>query len=330
MENKLYDNYKKSLEQKYNAVCFDIDGTLTVKKSKKIDDKAINMIIELLRKKIPVVFITGRGETGLNDLKQDIYKPIVECDDISENDLKRIYVLTNDGARLFYSDGISYKEFLSQSIYISSDDELKQLKEVDEILKKIQSNFFDLTYSKDFKTNAIINVRMILNTEDEKVIEKIYSAVNDIICSEQFKGIHLTRGFYKNKPVIQIGTATKDKAIERAEKIIGVPKDSMIRVGDCGDICGNDYLMLDCKQGYSVDKTSGSIDKCFPVFDKNGNILKGVSATLELINAAKILPTVCLENTNKSNNRFDFTLTKKIYSPSVKKCNYTVNREIEE
>ena len=31
MENMLYDNYKKSLEQKYNAVCFDIDGTLTEK-----------------------------------------------------------------------------------------------------------------------------------------------------------------------------------------------------------------------------------------------------------------------------------------------------------
>lgn len=141
MENKLYDNYKKSLEQKYNAVCFDIDGTLTVKDSKKIDSKAVNMIVELLRKKVPVVFITGRGETGFNDLKQDIYKSIIECDDISENDIKRIYVLTNDGARLFYSNGISYKDFLSQNIYISTNDELEQLKEVDEILKRIQSGF---------------------------------------------------------------------------------------------------------------------------------------------------------------------------------------------
>lgn len=319
MENMLYDNYKKSLEQKYNAVCFDIDGTLTVKDSKKIDNKAVNMIVELLRKKVPVVFITGRGETGLNDLKQDIYKSIIECDDISENDIKRIYVLTNDGARLFYSNEISYKEFFSQNVYISTNDELKQLKEVDEILKRIQNDFFDLTYSKDFKTNAIINIRMILNTEDEKVIEKIYGAVNDIICLEQFKGIHLTRGFYKNKPVIQIGTATKDKAIERAEKIIGVPRDSMIRIGDCGDIHGNDYLMLDCKQGYSVYKTSGSIDKCFPIFDKNGEILKGVPATLELINAAKILPTVCLESADKSNYKFDFAFIEKIYSPTIKK-----------
>ena len=49
---------------------FDIDGTLTIKDSKTIDDRAIDMIISLLKKKIPVVFITGRGEVGLDDLKK--------------------------------------------------------------------------------------------------------------------------------------------------------------------------------------------------------------------------------------------------------------------
>lgn len=72
-KNILFENYLKSLEQKYNAVCFDIDGTLTTESSKNIDDRAIGMIIDLLLKKIPVVFITGRGETGLEDLKRDIY-----------------------------------------------------------------------------------------------------------------------------------------------------------------------------------------------------------------------------------------------------------------
>ena len=35
---------ERSLEQKYNAVCFDIDGALTEKKSKSIDKRAITMI----------------------------------------------------------------------------------------------------------------------------------------------------------------------------------------------------------------------------------------------------------------------------------------------
>lgn len=42
MKNELYFNFKESLEQKYNAVCFDIDGTLTEENSKKL-------MIELLK-----------------------------------------------------------------------------------------------------------------------------------------------------------------------------------------------------------------------------------------------------------------------------------------
>lgn len=85
----------------------------------------------------------------------------------------------------------------------------------------------------------------------------------------------------------------------------------MIRIGDCGDLNGNDYSMLNCKQGYSVDKTCGSLDKCFPIFDKNGNVLKGVEATLELINTAKILPTVCLEKADKTKYKLNFAMTEK-------------------
>ncbi len=311
MIDELYYNFRKSLEQKYNAVCFDIDGTLTERDSKKIDERAINMIINLIKSKIPVVFITGRGENGLNDLKQDIYNIIINSDDITENDIKRIYVLTNDGARLFFSSSISFEDFLSKNVYITESNELEQLKKVDNIIKKINSNYFDVTYSTDLKTNTIINIRLIFNTNSTKIIEKIYDVICEIVFSNQFNGIYLTRGVYKDKSVIQIGTATKDNAIKKVEKIIGVPEDSMIRIGDCGDIRGNDYSMLNCSQGYSVDKTSGSIDRCFPIFDEQGNVLSGVDATLELVKKAKILPTVCLEKADKLNYKFNFAITEK-------------------
>ncbi len=311
MENKTYYNYKKSLEQKYNAVCFSIDGTLTEKNSKKIDNRAINMIIELLKKKVPVVFITGRGETGLHDLKQDIYDAIIISKNINENDIKRIYVLTNDGARLFFSTDISNKDFLEQSTYITTNSELEQLVMMNDMLKKIDNNYFDIMYSKDSKTDKIINIRLVLNTEDVEKTKKIYNNINEIICNNQFESIHLTRGFYKDKAVIQIGTTTKDKAIEKVEKLLGIPKNSMMRIGSCGDDKGNDYLMLNCNQGYSVNKTSSSDSSCFPIFDKNKNILKGVEATLELIANSKILPTVCLEKVDKKDYKYNFAKTEK-------------------
>lgn len=311
MSNELYYNFRKSLEQKYNAVCFDIDGTLTVKNSKRIDNRAINMIVELLKKKIPVVFITGRGETGLNDLKNDIYGAIVSSDNIAENDIRRIYVLTNDGARLFFSNNISFEEFLSENVYITTSDELEQLSKMDSIIKELNSDCFNVTYSKDLKTGTIINIRMVFNTNNSNIVEKNYETIKEIISSNQFEKIHLTRGFYKDNSVIQIGTTTKDKAIKRVERVIGVPEDSMIRIGDCGDVYGNDYSMLNCKQGYSVDKTSGAVDRCFPIFDENKNIISGVDATLELIKKSKILPIVCLEKADKLDYKFNFAIAEK-------------------
>ena len=309
-KNILFENYLKSLEQKYNAVCFDIDGTLTTKDSKNIDSRAIDMIIELLSRKIPVVFITGRGETGLEDLKRDIYFKIKTSKNITESDMKRIYVLTNDGARLFYSNEISQEEFLSKNIYITTNEELNELLIIEKMIVNIKnklknSDYFNISYSKDLKTEQILNIRMVFNTHDDNIINSIFDSINKYIKNNGLNGIYLTRGVYKNNSVIQIGTATKDKAIERAENIIGVPQNSMIRIGDCGDIRGNDYAMLNCNQGYSVEKTSGSYDSCFPIFDDYGNILKGVEATLQLVKSAKILPTVTLEKADKENYKYN-------------------------
>lgn len=317
MENKIiFENYIKSLEQKYNAVCLDIDGTLTMKKSKDIDPRSIRMIIELLRKKIPVVFITGRGESGLNDFKSNIYEFLKNNKNITEDDIKRIYVLTNDGARLFYSKFISSEKFLNENSYITTKDELKELLKVNNLVKKIKEKtnlgkIFDLNYSRDLKTQDILNIRMLFDIEDNKIVDMLFDNISDYIYNSNLKSINLTRGFYKDRNVIQIATTTKDKAIRRAEKIIGVPENSMMRIGDCGDFRGNDYSILNCNQGYSVDKTSGSINSCFPIFDKKGNIMTGVEATLYLINNAKILPAVCLEKADKLNYKYNFSKAEK-------------------
>ena len=221
--NILFENYLKSLEQKYNAVCFDIDGTLTTKGSKNIDDRAIDMIIELLARKIPVVFITSRGETGLDDLRRDIYLRIRNNKNITSSDMKRIYVLTNDGARLFYSNETSQEGFLGENIYITTEEELKQLLIIDKMLKEIKnksdiSDLFDITYSKDLKTNQILNVRMVFSTHDDGIINSIFDNIDKYIINNSLNCIHLTREVYKNNLVIQIGTAIKDQAIEITEK----------------------------------------------------------------------------------------------------------------
>lgn len=333
MNNKIYENYKKSLEQKFNAVCFDIDGTLTEVNSKKIASPAIKMIANLLNKKIPIVFITGRGETGLIDLKKDLIDTLILNYKISTNDLHRIFVLTNDGARMFYSEG---NDILLRDVYLTSNNALEELKYFDEKIVKYlnQSSLMELcniTYSRDLKNNKILNIRIVFNTINYDIINSIYDSIKKFIEKNNLHNIHITRGVYKDNIVLQIGTAKKNEAIIQAEKIIGIPQNSMIRIGDCGDVRGNDFSMLNCEQGYSVDKTSNFENSCFPIFDDDGNILKGINATLYLINHAKIIPTVCLEHADRIKYTHDYALTeKKILegrNKYLKKYNDIVNRK---
>lgn len=318
LDKKLIRNYKLSLEQKYNAVCFDIDGTLTEKDSKKIDERAIEMIADLLKRKVPVVFITGRGEMGLNDLKNDVYLKLKNIYQVSNNELCRMYALTNDGARLFFNrkNVNDNDSIFSNNLYISTENELNQLKLFnDTVVKRLKdstiSDICSITYSKDLKTKTILNIRIIFNIDDKKLIDSVFDIIDEIIKTDKLDSISITRGIYKDKNVIQIGTSKKSKAIEKTEKIIGVPKNSMIRIGDCGDKMGNDYSMLNCEQGYSVDKTSEDINSCFPIIDEKNQILKGVEATIYLVKHAKILPTVCLESAIKNNYVYEYSKVEK-------------------
>lgn len=308
-KEKLYDNFKKSLEQKYNAVCFDIDGTLTIPHSKKVDERAVEMIANLLERKVPVVFITGRGEVGLKDLIMDIHNELLNKYKLNFKDLKRMYALTNDGARLFFTTTNDNNNIFNESIYISSQDQLKQLQLFNENIMKILkdrslNNLCKVTYSEDSKNKGILNIRIVFESKNDKIINDIMCIIEEVKKNNKLNELVLTRGIYKDNIVIQIGTAKKNMAIEKVESIIGVPRNSMMRIGDCGDLKGNDYSMLNCEQGYSVEKTSGDLNSCFPVFDDNGNILNGVEATLFLVKKAKLLPTVCLEKANRS----DFSL----------------------
>jgi len=165
INEELQKNYKKSLEQKYNAVCFDIDGTLTEDNSTKIDSRVLPMLANMLKKHIPVVFITGRGETGLNDLLSDIIYDLKNKYNVSEKQLLKMYALTNDGARIFMTSNDSTQLF-NISEYISHKQDFNELEELNKkIIALLNSStlndYCKITYSIDSKTNAIINIRLI-------------------------------------------------------------------------------------------------------------------------------------------------------------------------
>ena len=311
VNEKLKENYRKSLKQKYNAVCLDIDGTLTEEDSKHIDKRVIALIADLLQKRVPVLFITGRGETGLNEMLKEI-EPVLRNEyNLDNNHMSRMYALLNDGARLFKTTGKS-KRIFDDREYLASAENFDFLKyfnnEIKEYFYRTKlRDYCDITYSFDSKDNRIVNMRFNLKTNDKKIIERIYNIIEELI-RDSYPSLTITKGIYEGKVKIQIGTVMKDYAIEKAERLIGVPKDSMLRLGDCGSITGNDYSMLNCAQGFSVKETSGKVDCCFPVMDNNYNILTGVEATIFLLKNAKILPTICLESADKDYYKKEYSL----------------------
>ena len=323
INDELIKNYKSTLNQKYNAVCFDIDGTLTETNSTKIDSRVLPLLAELLNKHIPIVFITGRGETGLNDLLKEIIVDLQKNFGITNKQLSRIYALTNDGARIFMTNDT--KKLFDINEYISSNEDILMLNEINKKLINLIKNtslekYCNISYSVDSQNNNIINIRLSILTTEESIINEIINIINKIIQESNNKNINLTIGMHAGKQVLQIGTTKKSVAIEVAERIIGIPKNSMLRIGDCGDINGNDYSMLDCPQGFSVDRRSEENDHCFPVIENN-KILKGVDATISLLKQAKLIPTICLEHATEE----DYT---KAYAKIERKMNFGKNKNI--
>ena len=207
------------------------------------------------------------------------------------------------------------KQLFNINEYISSKEELIKL---DELNKKIITlldsailkGHCKITYSVDSNTNAILNIRLIILNNNLELGSQIIQIINSLIRDLNNSNLNLTIGMHNGKQVLQIGTATKDKAIQVAERIIGIPQNSMLRIGDCGDQFGNDYSMLNYPQGFSVDKTSGAVDKCFPVIE-NGKIITGINGTLALLKKAKLLPTICLEHAIESEYAREYAKTEK-------------------
>ena len=314
ISEELLNNYQKALHQKYNAVCFDIDGTLTEDNSTKIDSRILPILASMLKKHIPIVFITGRGETGLDDLLKDIVYDLKNKYNVTEKELKKLYALTNDGARIFMTSNSS-EQLFNINEYISSKEDLIKLDELNKrIVTLLDSSTLKehckITYSVDSNTNAIINIRLMILNNNLEFGSQIIKTINSLIRDLNNSNLNLTIGMHNGKQVLQIGTATKNKAIQVAEKIIGIPQNSMLRIGDCGDKFGNDYSMLNCPQGFSVEKTSGATNKCFPVIE-NRKIITGINGTLHLLKKVKLLPTICLEHAVQSDYAREYAKTEK-------------------
>lgn len=301
---------KRRLDRKYNAVCIGIDGTLL--KTDCIDDETLSSIYKLLKKHISIVLMTGRGETGLKAFSSDLCSKLSEKFNVSQEILRNIIGVSHNGEFLFYT---SDNNLFDSCNFLVDEGELDNLKKIQSDLE----NFFvkklaavELITSICEAYGKVAAFRILL--KETKQIDMIEQYLQEFIELENKRlgaNIRYSIGKYKNEYMFQVDVGDKEKALRVVEQFLGIPENSILRIGDQGNVKGNDYSFLNCEQGFSVDKCSSDISNCYPICDENGNVLKGIDATNYVLHNLKIFPTVCLKKPNKKRYRMQLAHVEK-------------------
>ena len=305
------DNLCKRERKRYNAVCIDIDGTL--ENVGETSDDILISLYSILNRHIPIVLITGRGESSLRSFYNNICMRLIKEKGINKELIKNIIAVTNNGSILFYTseigknrlDNIENKAMLDKCNLLVKKEEIEKIKKIKSHLSVfLESRFNGITYSDSGCPSLgidLVSFRIIL--DKEKDFDKMQQFIEYFLSSEKRdnndSNIGYNVGKYREKKVIQINAGNKADAIRKVEQFLGIPENTMLRIGDRGDELGNDFSMLSCEQGYSVDICSNDINNCYPVCDENGDVLKGIEATSYLLSNARLFPTVCLKKPDK-------------------------------
>lgn len=276
----LVQKLNEALNKKYHAVCLNIGGMLDTEDN--LSEEMLKSIYSILKKNVPIVLITGRGEGGLKLFVNTLIEQLKERYNVSSSLLKDIIGISNNGNFLFYTSGKDKEKYLDFFYNLTDEHSLNLLSNFrDELLiekNDITSNNY-ITYSYCKSLNDVLtNIRIIVTNEEK--LEQIEEYISKKISNNETynKILKYDIGKFRGNTVLQIGISTKGKAVEEIERFLGIPKNSILRIGSNGQYDGADYEMLKSLQGFSTDRYSQDIDGCFPVFDDEGKLLKGISA----------------------------------------------------
>lgn len=320
----LVQKLNEALNKKYHAVCLNIGGMLDTEDN--LNEEMVKSIYSILKKNVPIVLITGRGEGGLKLFVNTLVEQLKEKYKVSSTLLKDIIGISNNGNFLFYTSGKDKEKYLDGFYNLTDEQSLSLLSDFkDELLiehNDITSNNY-ITYSYCKSLNDVLtNIRIIVTKEEQ--LEQIKKYISEKISNNEAynKILKYDIGRFKGNTVLQIGISTKGKAVEEVERFLGIPKNSILRIGSNGQYDGSDYEMLKSPQGFSIDRYSQDIDGCFPVFDNEGKLLKGTNAIQFLLENLKVFPAVCLEKPNRERYVKQLAVAeKKIYTGRSKIIN---------
>lgn len=299
------DALKQAFNTCYYSVCLDIDGTICKEGENEASEEIIGALTNLVRAGVNICFITGRGQSVRAILKSIVLTIMERNKDISFNMFRRWYCIIHNGVSLLSTIGYEINDFLSYNSRLISDEEIEKYnREVNchigdlfrENLAMLQEKIGENDFKIQFEDAGTRFIFYNSNINIEEVKEYLNLIKSEIETSLK---LIILQSNYKGNAVLEYSICNKGQAIADLELFLGIPKSSMLRIGDQGNIGGNDFEMLDCKQGFTVKELSNNPCACFPFLDlENYNVEKGPNAAAHLLEYFTVATAICLEKPN--------------------------------
>ena len=236
---KLIKKYLDSFfNTQFQGLALDFDGTLIPinDRYKSIESYILRKLISLNQQFIPIFILTGRGKSIFDQVPLEKFEH-----------KKLLIIAQYNGGRIRFGNNELINE--KKIIYIKNYSKVKEFLDENKIqyLEKVsgfvcQGSFEDYnlfnTISKKFRNWSVLDTK--------------YSF--DVLPSN-----------------ISKGSALK----ESCKLFPNLNKNSILKIGDSGDINGNDYSFLKMKNSFSVGDYTLDMRTNFPIIDENNIHLKG-------------------------------------------------------
>ena len=283
-ELELENKFLKLFSKKYNTICMDIDKTIT--SGKNIDNDLICFIIKIIKQNKNICFITGRGREYSRQILNRIFNEAT-AEGLS---IKNITCCTGNGAIYMYSK----EGFLDKEEKIVSDEKIKKYQEDKELLRNLyiselrnkKVNNIDEEEIKrvSIESSGKLSLRFPISINEMSEESEMMNILNEVLIkTDLIDEYYSSKSIYKDKTIFEISLANKKMAVEFLADKLEKNEEDIIRIGDQGKRYGNDFQMLNCIQGFSVDEIEPSTLGVLPIIGEYGNRILGINATKKIL-----------------------------------------------
>lgn len=130
---------------------------------------------------------------------------------------------------------------------------------------------------RSVESSGKLSLRFPINVEDFDENADMMQILNEILLKMDLVDEYYTsKSIFTDKIIFEISLANKKMAIDFLADKLEETASEIIRIGDQGKQHGNDFAMLNCFQGFSVDEIEPETLGVLPVMGVEGTRLRGL------------------------------------------------------